>query len=128
MTMNRFLDIAKDLSEYAIAIIGGRRQLQALDRQVKDHERTMIPDGGWPGKNADERKAAELAAKSSDEQLYEYEIRRQAIQFNLDNDELHRDALLEERDALRWTIRDNEQAAVTGISVLDAWVNTQAGE
>ena len=60
-----------------------------------------------------------MLAKANDGQIYGYEIQRQTLEFNMDNDELHRDALIEERDAIRWTIRDQEQAAVNGWSVLD---------
>lgn len=119
--MNRLFEIAEELKHNAISRIDYRRKLQAIERDMKAYERQMIPEGGWPGKNADERKAAELSAKANDGQLYGYEIQRQTVQFNLDNDELHRDELIEERDAIRWTIRDSEQTSITGASVLAMW-------
>ena len=62
-----------------------------------------------------------MTFKATDGQFYEYEMRREVIEFNINSEGLRRDALIEERDAIRWTIRDNEQMTQTGVSVLVAW-------
>lgn len=126
--MNRLFEIAQELTNCAIELSDDRRKLLSLEREAKAYERQVVPEGGWPGKNADERKAAEMNFKASDGQFYEYEMRRDVLEFNINSGGLRRDALIEERDAIRWTIRDNEQMTVTGVSVLVKWSEvTQSG-
>ena len=119
--MNRLFEIAETLKESAAVRIDYRNRLQLLKSDLELHERQMIPVGGWPGKNADERKAAELVAKDLDGTIFDIEARRKSIQAKLEAEELRRDALIEERDAIRWTIRDAEQTSMSGTSVVAAW-------
>jgi hypothetical protein len=106
--MNRLFEIAKELNDVAVSRMDYREKLQMVERDRKAYELQMVPEGGWPGKNADERKAAEMIAKGNDGQLYGYEIQRQTIEHNLAAEELRRDALTAEREAWMWTIRDRE--------------------
>jgi hypothetical protein len=126
MTMNRLFEIAEELHLIALDRMTQRQTLDTVNRNIKAREAAMIPDGGWPGSNADTRKAAELAAKSTDKQLVSFDIESRVIQDQLQVSEIKRDALIEERDAIRWTIRDNEQMSHeggSGYSVLKAWQN-----
>ncbi len=121
--MNRLFEIAERLHLIALDRMTQRQALDTVNRNIKAREVAMIPDGGWPGNNADTRKAAEVAAKATDQQLNLFELEKRMTQDQLETSEILKDALIEERDAIRWTIRDNEQMAVNGFgaSVLKMW-------
>jgi hypothetical protein len=106
--MNRLFEIATELGEIAHSRFVIRRGIDALDAKITAREAAMIPEGGWPGANADTRKAAEKAAKATDPELIKLADNRNAFQSSLDELECKREALVAERDAWQWTIRDRE--------------------
>jgi chromosome segregation ATPase len=116
---NRLLDIAKQISGFVAERTDVRANLAAITKKIKARELELTPFAGWQGKNADERKNAEQTVFFADEMLKTLEEDRQQSQTAIDcmGDEI--EVLIEERDAIRWTIRDREQFAVTGMSVLD---------
>lgn len=112
--MNRLFRIADELAEIARARYDYRRAILTLDNDIAGREVELIPAGGWPGSNADARKAAEKAAKATDPELAYYLELRDEQQIKLDLLELDRDMLLAERQAWEWTIRDRETIAHEG--------------
>lgn len=112
--MNRLFEIAKELGEIANKRLQGKQLLDESDQLLKGIMLRLIPEGGWPGKNADERKAAELKAYDDCVILQEEQERRASIKETFDLLEADREALIAERDAWQWTIRDNEVAASVG--------------
>lgn len=111
--MNRLFEIAEQLGEIAHSRYSIRQGIAALDVKIANREAAIIPDGGWPGSNADTRKAAEKAAKAADKNLIDWTASRESFQAALDELEYKREALIAERDAWQWTIRDNEVAVIT---------------
>ena len=127
--MNRLFEIAKELSVIATSRFELKQQLEATVRNIKTQEAAIIPAGGWPGANADTRKAAETAAKAADEPLRMLAMDKAAIEEELDRLELDREALTAEREAWHWTIRDRETQGCMTESVfdlMDAWSRSQA--
>ncbi len=118
--MNRLFDIAYELNELAKARFDLKQQLETIARNIKTQEAAIIPAGGWPGSNADTRKAAETAAKAADPALQMFAADKAAIEEALDKLELDRDALLAEKEAWHWTIRDRETQCSMIESVFDA--------
>lgn len=104
--MNRLFEIAKELTAIAATRFDLKQQLETTVRNIKTQEAAIIPAGGWPGSNADTRKAAETAAKAADEPLRMFAMDKAAIELELDRLDLDRDALITERDAWHWTIQD----------------------
>jgi hypothetical protein len=76
--MNRLFEIANRLGEIARTRYQQHDLLKTVERSLKSRERAITPEGGWPGKNADERKAAELAALSADEQYFLFDVEKRA--------------------------------------------------
>jgi hypothetical protein len=109
--MNQLFEIASALGELAHARYELRNELTAIENAVKARKAAITPPGGWPGKNPDERKAAELAAVSTDETLTLLLSQKDDVEDELALSEADREALIAERDAWQWTIRDREVAA-----------------
>jgi len=127
--MNRLFEIAKELTVIATTRFELKQQLEAAVRNIKTQEAAITPAGGWPGANADTRKAAEIAAKAADEPLRMLAMDKAAIEEELDRLDLDRDALIAEREAWHWTIRDRETQGIMKMSVfeeMDAWTARQA--
>jgi hypothetical protein len=76
--MNRLFEIANRLGEIARTRYQQHDLLKTVERSLKSREMKIKPEGGWPGKNADERKAAELAALSADEQYFLFDVEKRA--------------------------------------------------
>ena len=112
--MNRLFDIASELGEIARKRFDVKCQISIIDENIKKVEAAIVPVGGWPGSNADQRKASELAARSSNQALIEFGMDLDAAQNDLAKLEVDREVLIAERDAWMWTIRDQEQSAVHG--------------
>jgi hypothetical protein len=106
--VNRLFDIASKLDIIARQRFALRRFILDTENQIIAREAAMIPEGGWPGGNADTRKAMEKAAKSADPELQKLITGKEGYQTDLDNLELEKDALVNERSAWEWTIRDRE--------------------
>jgi hypothetical protein len=118
--MNRLFDIARELGDIAQKRMTLRRELAENEAMTIIREAAIVPDGGWPGGNADTRKAAEKAAKGTDQELLALMSITHDYQFELEQLEVKRDVLVAERDAWQWTIRDNENVAISGVdSVFD---------
>ena len=115
--MNRLFEIAEALHNIALDRMTMRQSMDTVNRNIKAREAAMIPEGGWPGSNADTRKAAEVAAKANDGQLKNLDLEKRMIEAQLERSEIERDALVEERNAIQWTIRDREQQAINGLSM-----------
>lgn len=115
--MNRLFEIAEQLHNIALDRMTMREAMDTVNRNIKAREAAMIPEGGWPGGNADTRKAAEVAAKAADGQLKNLDLEKRMIEAQLERSEIERDALVEERNAIQWTIRDREQQAINGLSM-----------
>ena len=109
--MNRLYEIAKELGNIASVRFYLKQQLETIAHNIKTQEAAIIPAGGWPGSNADTRKAAEIAAKAADEPLRMFAADKAAIEEQLDLNELKRETLTAEREAITWTIRDIENVA-----------------
>lgn len=126
--MNRLFEIAAELKVIATTRFELKQQLETTVRNIKTQEAAIIPAGGWPGANADTRKAAEIAAKAADEPLRIFAMDKAAIEEELDRLELDREALTAEREAWHWTIRDRETQGCMTESVfdaMDAWSRAQ---
>ena len=109
--MNRLFEIATELGEIARQRFDFRQKLTLYEQQQAAREAALIPEGGWPGSNADTRKAAEKAAKANDPELVGLTLSIQDLNFDLGKLEVDREALIAERDAWQWTIRDMEACA-----------------
>lgn len=109
--MNRLFEISKELGEIATRKFEARRNAAQLEADILAREAAIIPEGGWPGSNADTRKAAEKAAKAADTTLTTYAAQKLDYQDSLDQLDLRREILTAERDAWQWSIRDLEAQA-----------------
>lgn len=107
MTQNRMVEIAKvlgaiykELSDcaYALSLTGAARQA---------HIAKVTPEGGWPGKNPEERKAAESKTLTADPELAAIAEAARKIEARQSELTGQRDALEAERRALEWTVREN---------------------
>ena len=115
--MNRLFEIANELGEIDTKRYLIREDIRKCDVSIKKAETELIPEGGWPGSNESQRKAAETIAKANDASLiYLSDIRAQN-EARLQELDMRRGDLLNERQAWEWTIRDLEQAAAGGMSV-----------
>lgn len=112
--MNRLFEIAVALGEIARVRLDTKRYLVAVDKLIADRSTALIPEGGWPGSNADTRKAVEKSTLANDPELKGFAMGRDSYIATLDDLELKRDALLAERSAWEWTIRDREACAHEG--------------
>jgi len=112
--VNRLFDIASKLDIIARQRFALRRFILDTENQIIAREAAMIPEGGWPGGNADTRKAMEKAAKAADPELQKLITGKEGYQTDLDNLELEKDALVNERSAWEWTIRDRETITPDG--------------
>jgi hypothetical protein len=112
--MSRLLEIATEL---------GRLSKEGADLQIRtDHLKSdeesrilyITPEGGWIGKNPDERKASESKALSSDSVITS--IRNQLIDLKdgLSFIRASESMLEDERRALEWEIRDAYVKAIGG--------------
>jgi hypothetical protein len=117
--MNKLFEIAKELSEIAQKRFEIKQKLSLYEMQQSARETAMTPEGGWPGSNDMQRKAEEKKAKANDPELIGLSMSIHDLNYDFGQLEVDRDAMVEERDAIRWTIRDNEVCAVSGDSVLD---------
>lgn len=115
--MNRLFEISRELSAIARVRFDLRQQLETIARNITAQQAAIIPAGGWPGSNADTRKAAKLAARASDPGLIMFAADKAAVAQQLETLEVDRDALLAEHDAIIWTIRDVENIVRGGTSV-----------
>jgi len=109
--MNRLFEIASELNQISVSRMKLRSEIDFIGESIIRHEAEMIPEGGWPGSNADTRKAMEKAAKASDLTLQNLANGKINAQSEMDALEIERDALIAERDAYQWTIRDRENVA-----------------
>jgi len=116
-TKNRLFEIAELLKSIAVQRAILRRDIGAFDDKITFIKRDLIPEGGWPGKNADERKAAEISAYHNSTYLNYWEGEKKESEEFISQLDTYRMALLEERSAYEWTIRDNEVVARGGASV-----------
>jgi uncharacterized protein YeaC (DUF1315 family) len=106
--MNRLFEIASELGEIARKRLSLRQIIDGMTDDIAMREAELIPEGGWPGGNADTRKAMEKAAKAADIILQGRINYKSTSQKELDALEVDRDVLNAERDAWQWTIRDRE--------------------
>jgi chromosome segregation ATPase len=101
----RFTQIAKELAELRQLLF--HTQEEAIDKEttLKLRQFDLTPAEGWPGKNAEERKAAQERAFKDDEMLsgletmletYRYQSRKMAMQITV---------LEDERRGLEWEAR-----------------------
>jgi hypothetical protein len=112
--MNRLFIIAEELGRIAHQRFDLRQAIARHESFITSRKRALIPEGGWPGKNADERKAAEIAAFAGDVELLGAQAFLAHDQDALDQWDVEREVLQAELAAWQWTIRDLEQ---TGRSV-----------
>jgi hypothetical protein len=112
--MNRLFEIASELGEIARKRFLIRDEIRSFEINIKAEETAMIPEGGWPGSNDMQRKAAEATAKANSPSLIYSRTIMQEDQTRLDSLEVDREVLIAERDAWMWTIRDREQTAFNG--------------
>lgn len=106
--MNRLFEISEKLGEIARQRFELKQKLVVVDRNLVSYERSLIPAGGWPGSNADQRKAAELAVKEADIPLRDLHDEKSLYEDQLASLEVDREALILEKEAWQWTIRDRE--------------------
>ena len=106
--MNRLFEIASALSVNARQRWTMRKMIEITEGKIAAREAAMVPEGGWPGSNADTRKAMEKAAKAVDLDLIELKNDLSTHNAQLENYDLDRDELIAERQAWEWTVRDRE--------------------
>jgi hypothetical protein len=117
------MDIAKELKELRMQRVTLREEVKNLDRWIKEREAFLTPAGGWPGKNPDERKAAQVDAYKFDGDLVEFGERLLRAKFVLDQNEAALDSLKDEQNAIEWTIRDNSNMILGSASVYQAMMD-----
>jgi hypothetical protein len=118
--MNRLFEIARELGDIAQKRMESRRFIAEVEAMTIIREASIVAEGGWAGSNADTRKAAEKAAKGADQELLALTASKLSYQATLDELEVKKEVLVAERDAWQWTIRDNENVAISGVdSVFD---------
>lgn len=106
--MNRLFTIASELSNIAQERFEIKQKLSLYEMQQSARETAMIPEGGWPGSNDTQRKSAEKTAKANDPELIGLSMSIHDLNYDTGQLEVDRDALIAERDAFQWTIRDRE--------------------
>ncbi len=114
---NRLFEIASKLGEIAENRRTTRLQQLEIQRMIEARKTALIPEGGWPGSNDVQRKAAECKAKESDQVLHDLILDDDLLSGQMAQLEADREALIAERDAYQWTIRDAECVAFGGTSV-----------
>jgi hypothetical protein len=117
--MNRLFEIAQELRAIALVNFEAQEGLRQLERSIKARKEQLIPEGGWPGSNDAQRKAAELKAYTTDEPLARFEQEQIELRRETAALEVDRDNLLEEKAAWQWTIRDQQNKAAGGTSAFD---------
>jgi hypothetical protein len=106
----RFLAIAKELAALRLSLLDSTQTIVDLKVNISAIESELTPADGWPGKNADERKAAAERTFASDGSLInlytmldseEEKSRRLAVEITI---------LEDERRGLEWASRFELQA------------------
>jgi hypothetical protein len=110
--MNRLFEIATELSEISRKRQILRNDIRKFELSIKAAEIELIPEGGWPGSNDMQRKAAEATSKANDPALIYLRYEMDEDQSRMDLLEVDREALISEREAWQWTIRDRETIAM----------------
>lgn len=112
--MGRLTEIAQQLGKlYRDRAVD---EMLLAKREVDERERKvlLIPDGGWPGKNEAERKAAESVALAGDEILKNIAELQKNTRNVLARGRGEIEALEAERRALEWEIRQALATAMQG--------------
>ena len=117
---DRFVQIANELKQLFIASMGGEIVNDEIQSHIKAHRVLMIPEGGWEGKNAEIRQAAQDRAELEDVLFQGLQKRLLYCQDKRNSIKAEIDSLIAERRALEWQIRRAmvvQMAAQTGTAV-----------
>lgn len=104
---NRLFEISNELASNLRAQLKTKMDLAAVEVSIIAQEAHIIPEGGWPGSNADTRKAYEKQAKAADPVLKFLNEEKNKGQESLQVLELDFRILQMEKEAWQWTIKDN---------------------
>ena len=104
-TNARMLTIAEALGAYYRERAGLSLREHQLDQDAEARRVYMTPVEGWPGKNAEQRDTARLAAELQDETLQKIAAELAEIKADASRDDAIVASLEAERRALEWQIR-----------------------
>jgi hypothetical protein len=110
----KLIELGKAIGEILKAMKAIDIEMSSLDREVEATKLRLVPEGGWPGKNAEERGIAANKAYSNDEGL----DKMISARISLDNKKtvLEGDVALlsEERRGIEFAVRDALATALGG--------------
>jgi hypothetical protein len=109
--MNRLFEIAKELGSIANDRFNLRESIRDYENRIKRARVELAPAGGWPGTNEAARKIAQEYSELHDPDLMFMRAALDDDEVSLEKLESNREALIAERDAWQWTIRDEENVS-----------------
>lgn len=116
MNTTRMTELAKSLSALLRERATCNVTLSHLSSDMEARKVAITPEGGWPGKNAEERKFAESVTCGADEPM---KAMRNEHAIKLDRQafiEAEISALETERRALEWSVRGALVDALMGVT------------
>lgn len=110
----RLLEIAEALGKLYRDKAQDELLLWKREKDLAERTTAIVPEGGWPGKNDSERKAAQLKALADDQVLKNIDELQMVTRSKIATASGEIAALEAERRAMEWEIRDQMVRAMAG--------------
>lgn len=113
---NRVMELAAELRRMRDTLAETRLLVGDYDKAIKETEFELIPAGGWPGKNDNERDIAKVRAFAASEKLQDYRNRRAGHLSIIERLEASIQSARDEMRAWELSIQDNLTMVLGGVS------------